>query len=75
MLGIDMEFEPKNAVNPMGEVLEEIRRLGHIRHVSICYKPENEGARFLYRPAGIEEAGLDEEGEMVADLVLSADEQ
>jgi diamine N-acetyltransferase len=57
------------------EVLEEIRRLGHIRHVSICYEPENEGARYLYRAAGFVEEGLDEDGEMIADFVLSADEQ
>lgn len=53
-------------------VLEEIRGLGHIRHVSICYEPENEAARRLYRSAGFVEEGLDEDGEMIADLVLPA---
>jgi diamine N-acetyltransferase len=53
-------------------VLEEISRLGHVRHVSICYAPENEGARHLYRAAGFVEEGLDEDGEMIADLVLPA---
>ncbi|TPJ37791.1 GNAT family N-acetyltransferase [Mesorhizobium sp. B2-5-4] len=53
-------------------VLEEIRGLGHIRHVSICYEPENEAARRLYRSAGFVEEGLDKDGEMIADLVLPA---
>ncbi|QND54381.1 GNAT family N-acetyltransferase (plasmid) [Phyllobacterium sp. 628] len=52
------------------ELLEEIRRLGHVRHVSICYEPENKGARHLYRTAGFLEEGLDEDGEMIANLDL-----
>ncbi|WP_292856054.1 GNAT family N-acetyltransferase [Mesorhizobium sp.] len=51
-------------------VLDEIRGLGHVSHVSICYEPENEAARQLYRAAGFVEEGLDEDGEMIADLVL-----
>lgn len=54
------------------EVLGEIRGLGHVRHVSICYEPENEAARQLYRTAGFVEEGLDEDGEMIAELVLPA---
>lgn len=57
------------------EVLDEIRGFGHIRHVSICYEPENEAARQLYRAAGFVEEGLDEDGEMIADLVLPADDR
>lgn len=56
------------------QVLEEIRRLGHISHVSICYEPENDAARRLYLAAGFVEQGLDEDGEMIADLVLQASE-
>jgi diamine N-acetyltransferase len=52
------------------EVLKEIGGLGHIRHVSICYELENEAARRLYRSAGFVEQGLDEDGEMIADLIL-----
>lgn len=54
------------------EVLGEIRALSHVRHVSICYEPENETARRLYRTAGFIEEGLDEDGEMIADLALAA---
>lgn len=57
------------------EVLDEIRRLGHIRHVSICYEPHNEAARQLYRAAGFVEQGLDEDGEMIADLAFAADDR
>ena len=57
------------------EVLDEIRRLGHIRHVSICYEPDNDAARQLYRAAGFVEEGLDEDGEMIADLALAADDR
>ncbi|MGX7873807.1 GNAT family N-acetyltransferase [Mesorhizobium sp. ORM6] len=52
------------------EVLDEIGGLGHVNHVSICYEPENEAARRLYHAAGFVEEGLDEDGEMIADLVL-----
>ncbi|ESY14390.1 MULTISPECIES: GNAT family N-acetyltransferase [unclassified Mesorhizobium] len=52
------------------EVLDEIMRLGHISHVSICYEPGNEAARRLYRAAGFVEEGLDEDGEMIAELAL-----
>ncbi|MER8655649.1 GNAT family N-acetyltransferase [Mesorhizobium sp. M0847] len=44
------------------EVLDEIMRLGHISHVSICYEPGNEAARRLYRAAGFVEEGPDEDG-------------
>ena len=57
------------------EVLREIGGLAHIRHVSICYEPENEAARQLYRAAGFVEEGLDEDGEMIADLVLPRDDR
>ena len=57
------------------EVLREIGGLGHVRHVSICYEPENEAARKLYRAAGFVEEGLDEDGEMIADLVLPRDDR
>ena len=56
------------------EVLDEIIGLGHISHVSICYEPGNVAARHLYRAAGFVEEGLDEDGEMIADLALPRDQ-
>ncbi|MFD2250780.1 diamine N-acetyltransferase [Pseudochelatococcus lubricantis] len=52
--------------------LEEIATLGHVRRVSICYMPDNEGARRLYGAAGFLEEGLDEDGEMVVGMSLPA---
>ena len=49
-------------------LLDEIRDLGHVREISICYEPGNEAARQLYRAAGFLERGLDEDGEMIAVL-------
>jgi len=54
----------------VGEALEEIARLSHIRRVSICYEPENKAARRLYASFGFVEKGLDEDGEMIAVLEL-----
>ena len=56
----------------LGKALEEIGRLEHVRHVSVCYVPANEAARNLYCGAGFVEQGLDEDGEMIADLVMPA---
>lgn len=53
-------------------VLREIAAEPHVREVSICYMPQNEGARRLYGAAGFVEEGLDEDGEMIARLVLPA---
>lgn len=52
------------------QVLAEIKALDHIHRVSICYEPENEGARQLYAKAGFVEDGLDEDGEVIAHLDL-----
>jgi diamine N-acetyltransferase len=54
------------------EVLDEIQGLGHFSHVSICYEPDNDAARDLYRSAGFVEEGLDEDGEMIADIAFAA---
>ncbi|MBA8879040.1 GNAT family N-acetyltransferase [Phyllobacterium myrsinacearum] len=73
---IDRKYQGKGyGKAALRKVLEEISALGHIRHVSICYAPENEGARHLYHAAGFIEEGLDEDGEMIADLVLPANER
>jgi diamine N-acetyltransferase len=48
--------------------LAEIRALGHVRAISVCYMPENKSAQRLYSAAGFVEEGLDEDGEMIARL-------
>lgn len=70
---IDREWQGKGyGKAALREVLREIGGLGHISHISICYEPQNEAARQLYRSAGFVEEGLDEDGEMIADLALAA---
>lgn len=50
--------------------LGEIAGLAHVRKVSICYEPANTAARRLYASFGFVEQGLDEDGEMIAELDL-----
>lgn len=50
--------------------LREIEGLAHVRKVSICYEPANTAAQRLYASFGFAEQGLDEDGEMIAELVL-----
>ncbi len=52
-------------------LLGEIRALSYVKDVVVCYMPENEGARHLYRTAGFVDEGEDEDGEMIARLSLS----
>ena len=55
----------------LAAVLTEISGLAHVRRVEICYMPDNEAARRLYRSAGFVETGLDEDGEQIAVLDLA----
>ncbi|PLP55494.1 GNAT family N-acetyltransferase [Mesorhizobium loti] len=50
--------------------LREIEGLTHVRKVSICYEPANTAVRRLYASFGFVEQGLDEDGEMIAELDL-----
>lgn len=50
--------------------LGEIAGLAHVRKVLICYEPANTAAKQLYASFGFVEQGLDEDGEMIAELDL-----
>ena len=50
--------------------LGEIEGLAHVRKVLICYEPANTAAKQLYASFGFVEQGLDEDGEMIAELDL-----
>lgn len=50
--------------------ISEIAHIPEVHRVEICYFPDNEPARTLYRSAGFIEDGLDEDGEMIAHLDL-----
>lgn len=54
----------------MTAVLHEIEGLAHVRKVLICYEPANTAAKQLYASFGFVEQGLDEDGEMIAELDL-----
>ena len=50
--------------------LEEIRAIPKVRKVSISYMPDNKVAKAFYASLGFVEAGVDEDGEMMAELAL-----
>lgn len=53
----------------MKHTLKEIRkRDSKLEKILICYLPENEVSKKFYASFGFEEVGLDEDGEMIAEL-------
>jgi diamine N-acetyltransferase len=50
--------------------IDEIRGLGNVARIVVSYLPANRGARRLYLSVGFREAGKDEDGECMAELVL-----
>lgn len=55
----------------LGKALDEIRAIvPKVRMVSISYMPDNAVARKFYASFGFKEAGVDEDGEMIAELAL-----
>ena len=55
----------------LSALLDEIGALDHVRDVTVCYMPHNEGARRLYLSAGFVEEGVDEDGEILARLPIA----
>ena len=51
-------------------LLSEIRACADARRITICYKPDNATARGFYASLGFNETGIDEVGEMVAEILL-----
>ena len=54
----------------LGLALDEIRSRPDARVIHICYWPSNPVAKVFYASFGFVETGLDEEGEMVAEIRL-----
>jgi diamine N-acetyltransferase len=54
----------------LAAALAEIRSVPQVRAITICYMPENPVAKDFYASFGFVESGLDEDGEMVAELAL-----
>ncbi len=55
-------------------LLLELRAQPDARRISICYKPENAAARGLYLACGFSEAGIDDSGEMIAEILLGSED-
>jgi|1185.fasta_scaffold1106300_2 diamine N-acetyltransferase len=54
----------------LAKALDEIKAIPQVRKVSIGYVPENPVAKAFYGSFGFVEVGLDDEGEMIAELIL-----
>ena len=52
-------------------LLEELRAQPDAQRITICYKPQNVAARGLYLSCGFVEVGVDELGEMIAEIRLA----
>ena len=50
--------------------IDEIRAIGGVSRISISYMPDNPTAKPFYASFGFVETGLDEDGEMIAELAL-----
>lgn len=50
--------------------IDEIRAIGGVSKISISYMPDNPTAKPFYASFGFVEAGVDEDGEMIAELTL-----
>ena len=53
------------------KAIEEIKKDAKAKRISIGYVPGNPVYKRLYRSLGFEEVGVDEDGEMVAELTIS----
>jgi len=51
-------------------LLAELRAQPDARRISICYHPDNTVARALYLACGFTEVGIDDDGEMIAEIRL-----
>jgi len=51
-------------------LLDEIRAHADARRITICYKPDNATAQRFYASLGFSETGIDDVGEMVAEIRL-----
>ena len=54
----------------LAKALDEIRAIPRVEKISISYMPDNPAAKPFYGSFGFVEVGLDEDGEMLAELEL-----
>ncbi len=55
----------------MALLLDELRAKPDVERIIIYYKPDNTVAREFYRSFGFSECGIDEQGEMIAEIIPS----
>jgi diamine N-acetyltransferase len=68
---IDRKYQGKGYGRAaLKQALDEIKLIPRITKVSIGYMPSNPVARSFYGSFGFVEVGLDEDGEMIAELTL-----
>jgi diamine N-acetyltransferase len=51
--------------------IDEIRQDRHVNRITISYVPGNPVSKRFYGSLGFQEVGLDEDGEMIAELAIS----
>ena len=51
--------------------IDEIRQDRHVNRITISYVPGNPVSKRFYGSLGFQEVGLDEDGEMIAELAMS----
>jgi diamine N-acetyltransferase len=54
----------------LAKALDEIRAIPRVSKISVSYMPDNPAAKPFYGSFGFVEVGLDEDGEMLAELEL-----
>ena len=55
----------------MNLLLDELKAKPDAHRITICYKPDNTSARAFYQSFGFQETGLDDIGEMIAEIVVA----
>ena len=55
----------------MALLLDELKAKPDVQRITICYKPDNTSARAFYQSFGFQETGLDDIGEMIAEIVVA----
>ncbi len=50
------------------QILKDIGQKSDCRRITICYVPNNKTAKEFYASLGFEEVGIDDDGEMIAEI-------
>lgn len=68
---IDRRYQGKGCGRAaLAKALDEIRAMPHVSTITIGYMPNNPVAKQFYASFGFAEVGADEDGEMIAELLL-----